>query len=346
MRRSTVIFVLVLWSLPAVCAAHSSPWEKGLDSITVERSQLYVETLAGDRFEGRKAGTRGLRAASKQIVRWLEEAGAVPFEGRSYFQKFREPRIPEVQAAYKYSGGIGIRNILAKIEGVNPDEYVFVGAHYDHMGMVPGGPDDDRVFNGADDNASGVAGVLQIARAFAASGEKPQRTVVFALWDAEEAGLVGSTRFGNTFDDMNGVRAYFNFDMIGRDERGSGGQMLFFSNDSIPYSRLAKEDIAAYGLGIDPVTEPEALVRYFRPIISVVENDGRKNVILPGNSDYLSFMSAGVPVYMISTGLHSDYHRPGDEADKIDYQKMTDISKLSFLAAYRLANPGVEINHD
>ena len=73
------------------------------------------------------------------------------------------------------------------------------------------------------------------------------------------------------------------------------------------------------------------------------ETEGRKEVVLPGNSDYVSFQRAGVPVYMVSTGIHPDYHRVGDETYKINMGKMTDISKLAFLTLYRLANPGAEI---
>ncbi len=333
------IAALVALSLPAVCSAQSSPWERGLDSVTTERSRLYVETLAADRFGGRRAGSAGLRAASKQIVRWIEETGAVPFAGKSYFQRFSEARISELGAAYRYTDGFTVRNILAMIEGVNPDEYVIVGAHYDHLGTDYSLPGDDKLFNGADDNASGVAGVLQIARAFAASGERPQRTVVFALWDAEEEGLVGSNCFGLTFDDMDKVRAYVNLDMIGRDESGAEGKVMFFSTDSLQWAGLTREYAASYTPALEPVTDPEILAVDFKAFVfkKPWDDDGEK-IVLRNNSDYRIFQRAGVPVYMVTTGLHDDYHGLGDEAGKIDYPKMTDIAKLSFLTVYRLAN--------
>ena len=320
------------------------PYEVGLDSITVECSRMYVETLAADSLGGRLAGTPGGAAAAELIAGWLEETGVVPMSGDSYFQTFDPERITEqLGAQRRRPHGIVVRNILGKIEGVNPEEYVVVGAHYDHIGTRPDAKGDDKIFNGADDNASGVAGVLQIARAFVASGVKPQRTVIFALWDAEELGLVGSRCFGASFEDMDKIRVYFNLDMIGRDENGGGGRAAWFSNDSVQYARIVREDVAAYGLGVEPVTDPDSLALNFRPIIFMKEIDGRREAILPGNSDYASFQMAGVPVYMVSTGLHPDYHRPGDEADKIDLKKMTDISKMVFLSLYRLANPDVEI---
>jgi Zn-dependent M28 family amino/carboxypeptidase len=327
--KSTVVSIamLVVSALPAVCGAQPSPafpaapFEAALGSITAERSREWVETLASDRFGGRGTGTRGLRAASRWIADRLEQAGAVPFAGRSYFQ------ISDV------------RNILAKIEGENPDEYVFVGAHYDHVGTDRESVEKDKIFNGADDNASGVAGVLHIARAFAEAGVKPRRTVVFALWDAEEPGLIGSRRFGEAFDEMDKVRAYVNLDMIGRGPSGAEGQVLFFSTDSPGWAERAREDAASHTPALKPVTDPETLARDFevfvfrRPWI-----EGPEAIVLRGNSDYVPFKKAGVPVYMVSTGLHDDYHGIDDEADRIDYRKMTDVSRLVFLTVCRLAN--------
>ncbi len=321
---------------------------------------MYVETLAADSLGGRLAGTPGGAAAAELIAGWLEETGVVPMSGDSYFQTFYPEQAPELadfwsqlfgtsdvtpQRTGTLTGmlfdrlkGVEVRNVLGKIEGENPDEYVVVGAHYDHIGMRPDVKGDDKIFNGADDNASGVAGVLQIARAFAASGVRPQRTVIFALWDAEESGLVGSGYFSRTFEGMDKIRACFNLDMIGRDDDGEKGQLMLFSTDTLSYIRIAREDIAAWGMGILPVSFEDYRASASGRQIPVVK-EGR----IPGGSDHQSFHMAGVPVYFINTGIHADYHRPGDEADKIDLQKMTDISKMAYLTLYRLANPDAEI---
>lgn len=345
MKKNLLLLVAAAALLFSACAGNKTtkaPYEKGLDSITIEMSKLYVETLADDRFEGRKAGTPGLVAASEQIAAWLEEIGAVPFFDGSYYQIFDTAQVRELGVSRR-AGGFEVRNVVGKIEGVNPDEYVFVGAHYDHVGMNPNLEGDDKIFNGADDNATGVGGVLQVARAFMASGEKPQRTVVFAFWDAEEMGLVGSRCFGATFEEMDKTKAYFNIDMIGRDERGTGGQVAYYSTDTIPFAEIVKDDAAGYGLAVEAVTDPEVLVKEFPAFIVMRELDGVRQAVMPGNSDYVSFQRAGVPVYFFFTGTHPDYHRVTDEAHKIDWQKMTDISKLSYLTLYRLANPGAEI---
>ena len=105
--------------------------------------------------------------------------------------------------------------MLGVIEGNTPQEIVVVGAHYDHLGM-DGNLVGDAIYNGADDNASGVAAVLQIAQAFLATGVQPARTVIFALWDGEEKGLLGPAYFVQSFREMAHIKGYLNFDMIGR----------------------------------------------------------------------------------------------------------------------------------
>ena len=108
---------------------------------------------------------------------------------------------------------MALRNILGKIEGKNPNEIVIIGAHYDHIGYDPM-LEGDQIYNGADDNASGVQAVLQVARAFLATGEQPERTVIFAFWDGEEKGLLGSRYFAMNYPDIKKVKGYLNYDMI------------------------------------------------------------------------------------------------------------------------------------
>jgi Zn-dependent M28 family amino/carboxypeptidase len=321
-----MVAALALGAVRSARAASPFPataLETALGSITVERSREWVETLADDRFEGRGTGTDGLLAASKWIAGRLEQAGAAPLAGRSYFQKFGR-----------------MRNVLAKIEGETPDEYVIVGAHYDHLGTDLSSGGKDKIFNGADDNASGVAGVLHLAHAFAATGQKPRRTVIFALWDGEETtGLAGSRGFARRFGGMDRVKAYLNLDMIGRDPGGTRGEVMFFSANSSGWADRLREDAARYTSALEPVTDPETLVRDFedfvfrRPWV-----EGPEAIVLRGNSDYLPFRKAGIPAWMVTTGLHDDLHTPGDESAKIDFQKMTDVSRLVFVTVHRLVN--------
>ena len=107
-----------------------------------------------------------------------------------------------------------------------------MGAHYDHIG-ISDSLTDDRIYNGADDNASGVSALLQIAKAFLDTGESPPKTIVFAFWDAEEKGLTGSGSkyFVTSFNEISRVKAYLNLDMIGRNEEGTESRVVFIYSD-------------------------------------------------------------------------------------------------------------------
>ena len=194
------------------------PEKKGLDVINRANAEAYIGFLASDALEGREAGFRGGRIAGEYIVSNLKTMGIEPlFE--SYYQPFeaynkerqKKGRFqvhPDSIAKLKQGvhQKLSMNNILGKIEGKNPNEYVIIGAHYDHLGFDPM-LDGDRVYNGADDNASGVSAVLQVAKAFLATGVQPERTVIFAFWDGEEKGLLGSKYFVQTFSEMDKVNA-------------------------------------------------------------------------------------------------------------------------------------------
>ena len=212
-----------------------------------------------------------------------------------------------------------MRNILAKIEGKNPDEIVVVGAHYDHLGydsMLEG----DKIYNGADDNASGVQAVLQILQAFLATGQQPERTVIFALWDGEEKGLCGSRYFANNFTDIKKVKGYMNFDMIGRDcveDRKNHFNYMYTAKDSV-YAEWLKSDIKRYSLALDP---------------SYNSSDDFSR-----GSDQVPFFNAGASIVWYQTGSHTDYHKPSDESHRINWDKMVEITKAAFLCLWKMAN--------
>ena len=190
-----------------------------------------------------------------------------------------------------------VANVVGVLPGADPalaGEVVVVGAHYDHLGhgafgtLTPGRS--GEVHNGADDNASGSAGLLALARAFAA-GPVPRRTLVLAAFTAEEAGLVGSANWVND-PDRPDVAAMVNLDMIGR--LGDGGLTVFGAESSPRFRDLVEK--AALGGGLTPAFEIGA----------------------NGPSDQMSFYAAGVPVLFFFTGTHSDYHTPDDDAEKLD----------------------------
>nr|WP_321520319.1 M20/M25/M40 family metallo-hydrolase [uncultured Macellibacteroides sp.] len=328
MKKVIFLVCLLTWQISLYAQTAE---QKGLSTINRQTAEAHIGFLASDLLEGREAGSAGGRIAGEYIVATLKSLGIQPLSG-SYMQPFeaynkeRQKRgrfqvHPDSIAVLKQEVHqcISLNNILAKIEGKNPNEYVIVGAHYDHLGMDPM-LSGDQIYNGADDNASGVSAVLQIARAFLASGEKPERTIVFAFWDGEEKGLLGSSYFVQTFADINKVKGYLNFDMIGRNNNEANPEhVVYFYTEAHPaFGEWLKRDIKTYGLKLKPNYRP-----WDKPV---------------GGSDNASFAKLNIPVIWYHTDGHPDYHMPGDHADKMNWDKVVDITKASFLNMWNLAN--------
>lgn len=198
------------------------------------------------------------------------------------------------------------RNVVAILPGSDPvlrDEWVVVGAHHDHVGAYAG--PGDTIFNGADDNASGVAGVLELADAFASRERAPRRTMVFVTFSAEEKGLLGSSALVENALPLDKLVFMLNLDMIGRN---------------------SDEEIQLFGDGY---------VRDLRKLVEEARTDDTLKVAFAGdayaaNSDHDAFFRKGVPFMFIFTGTHEDYHRIGDEAAKLDYPRMEKITRLAY----------------
>jgi hypothetical protein len=213
------------------------------------------------------------------------------------------------------------RNVVGMIEGENPNEVIVVGGHYDHVGT-----NDGYIWNGADDNGSGTIGVMTIAKAFAESGVKPKRTIIFACWTGEEKGLLGSKYFVDKYEPKKNLELNLNYDMIGRNaEDDTKGNKL-----GIQYSedyQILKDEIEKvnkdYNLGLEIRFSPSK-----RP---------------SGGSDFQSFSSKDVPVYGVMAAMHPDYHQPTDSIDKINFDKMTNIIKMGYLAVWEFANSDKKI---
>jgi len=204
------------------------------------------------------------------------------------------------------------RNVVAVIPGTDPvlkEQYVVVGAHFDHLGM--GGPgsgsralDTIAVHNGADDNASGVAMIIELAEKVA-SEKKNKRSVLFAAFGAEEMGLVGSKAFTNTPPvEMEKMVAMFNFDMVGRLDTTTNG----LSIGGIQTAKETEGILKKYNPGFELAMSPEGV----------------------GPSDHASFYLQNIPVFFISTGAHPDYHTPFDDADRINYEGMKKVGDYSY----------------
>jgi hypothetical protein len=347
------------WIITCICLLPSMAFAKkkdkqpplstGLETICKQTIEAHVSFLASDALEGREAGRRGGRVAAEYIQVVLKQSGIKPFFD-TYLQSFeayspaRDKQVdfqvhPDSIARYKQLPAfrkLSLQNVIGCIEGERKDEYIVIGAHYDHLGV-----DDllvgDQIYNGADDNAASIAALLQIARAFVASGEKPLRSIIFACWDGEEVNYLGSEYFVEHFGNTETIKTYINLDMISRDglmpvlyprfeipeataeNTATGNQFHFLYTGQLKeIGERLQQDIHTFGLHVEA-----------KPAVIAPQSRG---------SDYLAFSLRNVPVLWFFTGLHPDYHTPGDEADRIDWEKLIHITNLAFLTVKQLTN--------
>ena len=276
--------------LAALCAPLSAQTRQ-------ERLTGHVYYFASDSLRGRAAGSEDAAKAAAYIVREYESMGLKPFYDDWYLPFTR--------------GGKEYRDVVAVLEGNDPvlkDQYIVVGAHYDHLGVKNG-----KVYNGADDNASGSASVIEIARALCANRDKLKRTVVIAAFDAEEIGLYGSEALAVRMVDKDSldVRLMMSVDMVGWYKARN---------------RLELEGVATIKDGRRLLQSEKLNLKlkdYETSVMTATDTDG--------------FARRQVPTIAASTGLKSPYHKPEDDAELIDYvglDKVTDyLSDVTVEAA-------------
>lgn len=232
-------------------------------------------------------------------------------------------------------------NVVSWIEGSDAtlkDEAVVIGAHLDHLGRRG-----DYVYNGAEDNASGACSVLALARALALNPEKPKRSVVFCLWTGEEEGLLGSRWYAeHPLFPLGKTLAYINLDMVARpwDERGLRRmtRMLNVSADEL-LKRITPANFLPLSLSADSPGLREALAAANGHVgfDILYRETPRRLDRMSGGSDHAPFARAGRPWAFFITGMSDVYHTPGDSMDKFDGATMEKVSRLIYLAAFRLA---------
>ena len=307
LRASVAVLGISLLSGPGVWAAENEAGRNlaaAMESITTPELRRHVDVLASDAFEGRNAGSRGGRAASTYLVEQL----------RRY--KLKPAGMDE---GYYQSLDNGYRNVLAMIEGSDPKlkhEYIVVGAHYDHVGYGTSttsfGPL-GLVHHGADDNASGTAGLLEVAEALTRLEQPPRRSILIAFWDGEEQGLIGSEHFvQHPTIPLANIKLMINLDMIGRLQNDT--LTVFGTRTSAGLRRIVSESNQEAGLKLEFTRE------------------------VKHNSDHHTFFTRGIPILMFHTGLHDDYHRPSDTVEKIDSAGIHKISQLLFRLVDHLGN--------
>ncbi len=237
--------------------------------------------LAHDSMEGRAPGTSGAQRARNFLTTELRAAGI-------------EPLTSEYEHPFSFAEGRAATNLIARVEGSGGDGVIVLSAHFDHLGVRDG-----EIFNGADDNASGTIAVLEMGRIFKA--EPLRSTVILAFFDAEEAGLEGARAFlEDSLIPVEQISLNVNLDMVSR----SGGLLWASGAHHTPALRPILEGVAA----VAPAT---LRLGHDRP--NAPEGDDWTN-----SSDHGPFHTSGVPFVYFGVEDHPDYHRPTDDAERVD----------------------------
>lgn len=296
--------------------------KKATDAISVDLMKEFVGYLAGDELEGRGTGTAGNEKAGEYIAEVFKKAGLKPVGDKNakdeptYFQAFK-------------AGKKNARNVLGLLEGSDPklkDQIVVVGGHYDHLGRgrdasfgALGRPtDEDDIYNGADDNASGTSTVMALAKAFGESGLKPKRSILFMAFSGEEMGLLGSAYYvRNPAFDIEQHVFQLNMDMVGRNPESAVLLMGTSTAKGDVLHKVGEAAVARSGLKTD---------------LQETSNIGF------GDSDHASFRGAKIPILFFFTWIHDDYHNINDEADKIAYENMEKIGESAFYILWAMTN--------
>ncbi len=284
---------------------------------TIRAEDLYarIGVLAHDSMRGRATPSPELELAAQWIASEFEAIGLTPGgEDGGWIQRYVLPRFDEGEE----ETGPNVVGILRGSDPVLRDEYVVYSAHMDHVGVRAPDAEGDSIYNGADDDASGTAMVLEVAEAMATLPVAPRRSMIFLLVSGEERGLWGSTAFAESPPvPIESMVANLNADMVGRNwsdtivaigrEHSDLGETLQRVNAAHPEIGMT---------AIDDIWPDERF--YFR-------------------SDHYNFARRGVPVLFFFNGTHEDYHRPSDELERIDTEKTARIGRLLFLLGLEVA---------
>jgi aminopeptidase YwaD len=306
-RKYKLKQILILIFLIFVC------WNNIQSQITIDSLQKHVYFLASDSLEGRHAGSEMIKVAADYIENQFKTLGLKSFR-HNYIQKF--PIIPNYG-----------RNIIAYIEGSDPllkDEYIVLGAHYDHIGwkMLNGR---QIIYNGADDNASGVAGIIEVARKLINNKNLLKRSVIFVAFDGEEIGLLGSKYFiENPPVSKNKIKLMYSVDMIGGLKMS---KELMFSG------------CGSFSGGVKFMNNIPKVQNL--PVKFVSSSNFWKDL-----TDTSPFYDNDIPSLYVTTGLETPYHLPEDDAERIDYDGLQNSAEQIYLSLIELSKKeSFEFNH-
>lgn len=325
------IFFLLAFYCIASCQGTKEATTKHLfsptkynNTITADELKTHLYIVASDSMEGRETGTTGQKRAGNYLInQYQKEKIPFPTGAQNYYQP--------ISAAYlneKRNDNLAdSENIWAYIEGTEkPEEVIVISAHYDHVGTKNG-----VIFYGADDDASGTVALLEMAQAFQLAkkeGHGPKRSLLFLHFTGEEHGLHGSRYYTeNPIFPLKNTVANINIDMIGRRD-----EIHPNTNNYV------------YLIGADRLSsELDQICKAVNEKHVQLNLDFRYNALNDPNnfyrrSDHYNFAKNNIPSVFIFNGVHADYHRKTDTADKIEYDALAKRTQLAFNIAWELAN--------
>jgi hypothetical protein len=282
-----------------------------INEISVKK---HLYTLANDSMQGRKAGSPGIEKAAKYIELQFSEIGLKPFENSSFRQSFKH-----INSRSEKKEELDLFNIIGLLEGTSlKEEFVVISAHYDHLGQIEGGKG-DLVFNGANDNATGVAAMIMLAEYFK-KAKINKRSILFVAFTAEEMGLIGSNYFGQTIS-AESIIAGVNIEMIGKESPFGPKTAWLTGFDRSTFGKIIQKNLSSseYKLYPDPYKDFRLFFR----------------------SDNASLARLGVPAHTFSTSPMDkdlDYHQLSDEVETLDVKIITETIKAISVGIKSIVN--------
>lgn len=296
-----------------------------MENLSKDELIKHLSIIASDEMEGRKTGEAGQKKTANYLRNFYKNLEIEAFPGTDdYFQT-----VPSEAMKRMFSPKLNdSENVVAYIKGSEkPDEYVVISAHSDHVGVANG-----EIYNGADDNGTGTAALLEMARMFKIAqknGNGPKRSIIFLHCTGEEYGLHGSRYFVNSkIIPLENIIANLNVDMIGRRD--------------FNYEKNKKEYIYLVGsdkLSTDLHTISEQMnKKYTKLHLDYTYNEDKHPEMIYYRSDHYNFAKYNIPVIFYYSGEHADYHKPTDTVDKINFDEMLKRLQLIFVTSWELSN--------
>jgi Zn-dependent M28 family amino/carboxypeptidase len=306
MKKTLLLIILI-----AVFSCKNAPKENiKLITITSDELKETVRFLASDRLLGRNTGSEGIDEAATYLENQFNALGVKP-----YFETYRDDFKVDSLEAF---------NVVGIIEGNNPklkDEYIIIGAHYDHIGIIDKIVDNDSIANGANDNAAGTSSVIAMAKYFAAK-KNNKRSLMFVLFSAEEKGLLGSKHLAKKLKAENiNLYTMVNMEMIG-----------------VPFK---DRDYIAFLTGYEMSNMAEKMNEYLGSKVIGFSEIAKKYNLFRQSDNYAFYEAFKIPCQTMSScdlSNYEYYHHVDDEADKLDYNHMASLINSVIPAIEKMSN--------